>query len=84
MPVLLELQTTLKQENREEALQKELALSAPEMAIFKARFERVQRDLLELVRSVDRLPEDKRDGAWRGLHTLLDMAKSECEGKNGR
>lgn len=63
-----------------EALQKELALSAPEMAIFKARFERVQRDLLELVRSVDRLPEDKRAGAWKGLHALLESARSECAG----
>lgn len=36
------------------------------------------------VQNVDGLPEDKRAGAWRGLHTLLDMAKSECEGRNGR
>lgn len=63
-----------------EALQKELALSAPEMAIFKARFERVQRDLLELVRSVDRLPEDKRGGAWKALAALLESARSECVG----
>lgn len=63
-----------------EALQKELALSAPEMAIFKARFERVQRDLLELVRSVDRLPEDKRGGAWKALAALIESARSECAG----
>lgn len=64
-----------------EAAEKALLLAAPEMAVFKAAFERVQKDLMALVQSVDSLPEDKRGGAWRGLHTLLDMARSECEGE---
>ena len=66
-----------------EALQKELALSAPEMTIFKARFERVQRDLMELLRSVDGLPEDKRGGAWKALAALIESARSECAGAEG-
>lgn len=63
-----------------EAAEKALLLAAPELAVFKAAFERVQKDLMELVRSVDGLPEDKRAGAWRGLHALLERALSECAG----
>ncbi len=55
-------------------------LAAPEMAVFKTRFERVQKDLMELVRSVDGLPEDKRGGAWKALAALIETAKSECAG----
>ena len=63
-----------------EAAEKALLLAAPEMAVFKAAFERVQKDLMELVRSVDGLPEDKRGGAWKALAALIETAKSECAG----
>ncbi len=63
-----------------EAAEKALVLAAPEMAVFKTRFERVQKDLMELVRSVDGLPEDKRGGAWKALAALIETAKSECAG----
>ena len=48
--------------------------------VFRAIFERVQAELSALVESVATLPEDKRAGAWKGLHALLNVAKSECAG----
>ena len=62
------------------AMQKELALAAPELAVFRARFERVQADLMALIRSVDGLPEDKRGGAWKAMGALIETARSKCEG----
>ena len=65
------------------AMQKELALAAPELAVFRARFQRVQAELMELIRSVDGLPEDKRGGAWKAMAALIETAKSECAGIGG-
>ena len=59
------------------ALQRELALAAPELAVFRSRFERVQADLSELVQSVAALPADKQVGARRGLAALLDGMKGQ-------
>ena len=58
-------------------MQKELALAAPEIAVFRARFERVQADLSALVESVATLPEDKQPGARRGLAALLQKAHEQ-------
>lgn len=54
-----------------ERLEKELELAAPEMAVFKASFERVQKDLLALVGSIDGLPEDKRAGCWKAMGAMV-------------
>lgn len=62
------------------AMQKELALAAPELAVFRARFERVQADLSALVESVATLPEDKQPGARRGLAALLQKAHEQIGG----
>lgn len=62
------------------AMQKELALAAPELAVFRARFERVQAELSALVESVATLPEDKRPGARRGLAALLQKANEQIGG----
>ena len=62
------------------AAQKALKLASPEMAVFKERFERVQKDLMALIRSVDGLPENLRGGAWKALAALIVTAKSECAG----
>lgn len=59
------------------AMQKELALAAPELAVFRARFERVQADLSALVESVATLPEDKQPGARRGLAALLQKTHEQ-------
>lgn len=53
-----------------DALEKQLRLAAPEMAVFKASFERVQGELLALVGSVDELPADKQAGAWKAMAAL--------------
>ena len=53
-----------------EAAQKALKLAAPEMAVFRASFERVQGELLALVSSVDELPADKQAGAWKAMAAL--------------
>ena len=66
---------SLRQEK--EAAEKALRMAAPEMAVFKERFERVQSDLMTLIRSIDGLPEGKRAGAWRAMDALNNMAKSE-------
>lgn len=62
------------------AMQKELALAAPELAVFRARFERVQEELSALVESVATLPEDKQPGARRGLAALLQKAHEQIGG----
>lgn len=62
------------------AMQKELALAAPELAVFRARFERVQADLSALVESVATLPEDKQPGARRGLAALLQKTHEQIGG----
>lgn len=53
-----------------EAAKKALRLAAPEMAVFKATFERVQGELLALLGSVDELPPDKQDGAWKAMAAM--------------
>lgn len=63
-----------------ERLEKELRLAAPEMAVFKASFERIQQDLLALVGSIDGLPEDKQPGARRGLAALLQKMHEQIGG----
>lgn len=63
-----------------EAAEKALKLAAPEMAVFKASFERVQGELLALVESVASLPEDKQPGARRGLAALLQKAHEQIGG----
>lgn len=62
-----------------EALEKQLRLAAPEMAVFKASFERVQGELLALLGSVDKLPEDKQAGAWKAMAALLGQASRIVE-----
>ena len=54
-----------------ERLEKELALAAPEMAVFRSSFERVQKDLLALVGSIDGLPEDKRAGCRMAIGAMV-------------
>ena len=63
-----------------ERLEKELELAAPEMAVFKASFERVQKDLLALVGSIDGLPEDKRAGCWKAMAALVGQISRIVEG----
>lgn len=58
----------------------ELALAAPELAVFRARFERVQADLSALVESVATLPEDKQPGARRALAALLQKMHEQIGG----
>ena len=66
-----------------ERLEKELTLAAPELAVFRANFERVQMELMALIRGVDNLPEEKRDGAWKAVAALLENARVACAGKGG-
>lgn len=61
----------LSLQQEKETLEKQLRLAAPEMAVFKASFERVQGELLALLGSVDKLPEDKQAGAWKALAALV-------------
>ncbi len=54
-----------------ERLEKELRLAAPEMAVFRDRFTSLQADLSTLITSIEELPEDKQEGARKGLRALL-------------
>ena len=63
-----------------EAAEKALRLAAPEMAVFKASFERVQGELLALVGSVDELPPDKQAGAWKAMSALVGQISRIVEG----
>lgn len=63
-----------------EAAEKALRLAAPEMAVFKASFERVQGELLALVGSVDELPADKQAGAWKAMAALVGQISRIVEG----
>lgn len=66
-----------------EAAEKALKLAAPEMAVFKASFERVQGELLALVGSVDKLPADKQDGAWKAMAALAGQISRIVEERKG-
>lgn len=62
------------------SLQAELRLAAPELAVFRASFERIQTDLMDLIRSVDKLPEEKQVGARRGLAAMLQQMHERIGG----
>ena len=66
-----------------EAAEKALKLAAPEMAVFKASFERVQGELLALLGSVDKLPADKQDGAWKAMAALAGQISRIVEARKG-
>ena len=53
------------------ALQKELSVASPKVAVFRDRFASLQADLGALITSIDELPEDKQAGARKGLRTIL-------------
>ena len=55
-------------------LAKELRAATPELAVFRERFGRVQKDLAELIDGVDELPDEKRSGIRKGLRTVLQQA----------
>ena len=62
------------------SLQAELRLAAPELAVFRAGFERVQTELMDLIHSVDKLPEEKKVGARRGLAAMLQQMHERIGG----
>ena len=56
------------------ALQKELRMAEPKVAVFRDRFTSLQGDLSALIVSIDELPEDKQAGARKGLRAILQNA----------
>lgn len=52
----------------------------PELAVFRAGFERVQTELMDLIHSVDKLPEEKKVGARRGLAAMLQQMHERIGG----
>ena len=54
-----------------ERLEKELRMASPKVAVFRDRFAGLQADLSALINSIDELPEDKQEGARKGLRTIL-------------
>lgn len=54
-----------------ERLEKELRLASPKVAVFRDRFASLQADLSALISSIGELPEDKQEGAKKGLRTIL-------------
>lgn len=75
--------TVRRYAKEKEALEKQLRLAAPEMAVFKASFERVQVELSALIDSVAKLPEDKQAGAWKALAALLGQIGRIVEAHTG-